>query len=332
LVIVGAAVLGLSLTSTHGTRAFEYDGDPKLALYQADAGMIWRHAPNTELHYVAPEFSIDIRLNGDGFRDQDEPSRLDAPTVLFIGDSFTFGWGVSSKDSLIGLIQQQITDSRPRLQFINAGVNSFAFDQQLLMLKRLIATRRPVLVVQGLYWPHIRSLFDHREARGTDGRLVAVSDPSIRIDERGVLWNRRGANRDAGDWISYFRHSTLNEDLWRRTDRLVQETIEVVTDAKVAYLPFLIPTNVEVGAMNWAALGWREVTPPDNIDLSLPVARLAAMFRGRGVDVIDLTGPMRGTARASRPSYYPQDGHWTTVGHALAAGILASHVASLAPP
>ncbi len=210
LVIVGAAMLGFSLILTHKTRAFEYDGDPKLALYRTDANTIWRHAPNIEQHYIAPEFSIDIRLDGDGFRSPKEPSRLDVPTVLFIGDSFTFGWGVSSGESFVDLIRQQMTGSHPRLQFINAGVNSFAFDQQLVTLNRLLASHRPALVIQGLYWPHIRSLFGHREMRGTDGRLVAVSDPSIRIDEHGVLWNRRGANRDAGDGsaISGTAHAT----------------------------------------------------------------------------------------------------------------------------
>ncbi len=117
-----------------------------------------------------------------------------------------------------------------------------------------------------------------------------------------------------------------------KTDQLVQETIDVVPGAKVAYLPFLIPTNVEVGGTNGAALGWREATPSNNIDLNVPVTRLAAMFRSRGVDVIDLTGPFKGTAQAPRPSYYPQDGHWTAAGHALAARILGSHAASLASP
>ena len=289
LVVVGAAVLGLWLILAHRTSAIEYDGDPKLALYRADATTIWRHAPNTDLHYIAPEFGMDIRLNGDGFRDNEKPLRLDAPTILFIGDSFTFGWGVSSPESFVGLIRQQMSNSHPRLQFITAGVNSFAFDQQLLMLKRLVATNRPAVVVQGFYWPHIRSLFSHREMRGTDEKLVAVSDPSIRIDEHGILWNQRGANRDAADWISYFKNSARNEDLWLRTDRLVQETMEVITGTQVAYLPFLIPTNVEIGGTNWAALGWREATPPNDIDLNLPIARLAAMFRSRGVDVIDLT-------------------------------------------
>jgi acetyltransferase AlgX (SGNH hydrolase-like protein) len=328
--VVGAVMLGLSLTTTHRAPAPKYDGNPKLTLYRPDPATIWRHAPNTQLHYIAQEFTVDFRLDGDGLRGPDELPASTVPTVLFIGDSFTFGWGVSARESFVELIRQQLAaSSTAQLRFVNAGVNSFAFDQQLLMLKRLIAAQRPVLVVQGLYWPHIRSLFGHRETLGPDGRLMAVSDPSIKVDDQGVLWNLRGANQAAGDWISYFRADSAHEQLWQRTERLLGETRDVVAAANALYLPFLIPTNVEVGGANWGALGWPGATPPADVDLSLPLSRLASLFRSRGIDFVDLSPHLREPRVASQSHYYPHDGHWSAAGQAAAAEVLASYVENL---
>src|SRR5262249_30417482 len=149
------------------------------------------------------------------------------------------------------------------------------------------------------------------------------------IDEHGVLWMRRGANQGAGDLISYFRSGPANDDLWRRTERLIDETLDVVTAAKMPYLPFLIPTNVEVGGTNWKALGWPGATPPSDVDLNLPFTRMTTFFRNRGIKVVDLSPHLKDPAIGSASYYYPQDGHWNAAGQAAAARVLAGYVENL---
>jgi hypothetical protein len=54
-------------------------------------------------------------------------------------------------------------------------------------------------------------------------------------------------------------------------------------------------------------------------------AILAKAAKESGADFIDLTGPLR--ARPDRLKlYYPINGHWTAIGHAVVAEILSAYI------
>lgn len=324
---LAVATYGL-LREARTSDARNFAGDERLTIYREDPRTIWRYRPGASLVYNTAEFSMRLRLNEDGLRGPPASLADGALTVLFVGDSFTFGWGVQEDERFADVLSHRLIQMVPRrnLRFINAGLSSFAFDQQLLILSELMHRYHPSVVVQGLYWMQIRSSFSHEERRSPEGRLQAIVDRTVTIDDGGVLRQRSDAALGAGDWVSYLRGSTRNEDLWRRTERLIDESAQVVADGKAGYMPFLIPTNVEVGGTNWAALGWTSPTPPDGVDLTQPRARLARMFGRRGIDAIDLAPQFPSAPDAAAPLYYPKDGHWTPAGHATAAGILLPYV------
>ncbi len=169
-----------------------------------------------------------------------------------------------------------------RLRIVNAGHMGYAFDQQLVLMKELIARYRPRVVVQGFYWMHIRSLFNHRHHRATDGTLLSVEDPTVRIDDRGILevrsdWDERplaglqvamlpGLLERIPDWIDFMRPKLQPEALWAITEQVVGETVGALRAAGVAYVPFLVSTAVEVGGSNWASVGWNDEAPPLGVD------------------------------------------------------------------
>jgi hypothetical protein len=72
----------------------------------------------------------DVGLRVAGTRDHADPA---SPSVLFVGDSFTFGRGVTYQESFIGQLR-----SRPDFPFqvINLGVQGYGTDQALPLLKR----------------------------------------------------------------------------------------------------------------------------------------------------------------------------------------------------
>jgi hypothetical protein len=326
--------------------------DDQLPMCRADALTIWRYRPDVHLTYRTPEFEARIRTNDIGLRQGPiPPAKEGVTTILFIGDSFTFGWGVNEEQRYSEVLARLMPEQQPgtRLRIVNAGHWMYTFDQQLVLMKEMIERYRPAVVVQGFYWMHVRTLFNHHLQFGPAGTLEAVTDPKIRVSDIGVLkfrsdWLERPPlgsqlavliarwllNRDlrerAGETVDFMRPgSTRDEALWNLTDRLVGETIRTLRTAGIAYVPFLVPTSVEVGGAQWAHLNWTAATPPTGIDPDLPAARLAAMFTRNGTSIVPMAAPMR--ERGGAALYLPQDGHWNAAGHAVVAEILTPHVA-----
>lgn len=107
------------------------------ALARFDRELGWSYIPNRsatqefgqERRKVTMYFD-DLGLRVAGTRDHADPA---SPSVLFVGDSFTFGHGVTYEESFIGQLR-----SRPDFPFqvINLGVQGYGTDQALLLLKR----------------------------------------------------------------------------------------------------------------------------------------------------------------------------------------------------
>jgi len=325
--------------------------DEQLPMCRSDALTIWRYRPDLRLAYRTPEFEIEIRTNDIGLRQGPiAPATDGVTTILFIGDSFTFGWGVAEAERYSEVLARLATEKRPgtRLRIVNAGHWMYTFDQQLVLMKEMIERYKPAVVVQGFYWMHVRTLFNHRLVRAADGSLQAVEDPKIMVNERGVLkfrsdWLERPPlgsqlvafvarailNRDLNEraalTVDYMRPgNTEGEALWKLTDEIVAETIGTLRSAGIGYVPFLVPTSVEVTSGNWANLNWTAATPPTGVDVNLPAARFGTMFAKNGTAIVPLAAAMR--ERTGAALYFPQDGHWTAAGHAAAAEILLPYV------
>ena len=342
--VLGAAEVGVRLMSG----AERTDQDDQLPMCRADPVTIWRYRPDIQLTYRAPEFEMRIRTNEVGLRSK-TMSAGPSPIVLFIGDSFTFGWGVSEAERYTDVIGRLLGG----VSTVNAGHWMYTFDQQLLVMRQLIEQHRPAVVVQGFYWMHVRSLFNHQLERNPDGSLKAVLDPKIHVDPRGVLkfrsdWLERPPlgsqlvalvaravlNRDlrerAADWVDYMRPgSTRDAALWAETDALIGETARLLRQAGIAYVPFLIPASVETGGAQWSHVSWMGSAPPAGIDVTLPAARFAAMLRRHGAEPVELAAALR---EGGGPAFYfPQDGHWNAAGHAAVGALLAPAVRRALP-
>jgi hypothetical protein len=357
--VVGINIVAISMVLGAGelaarwvTGAVGTYQDEQLPMCRADALTIWRYRPNLDFTYRTSEFVTRIRTDDAGLREGPiTPDAEGVTTVLFIGDSFTFGWGVAEEERYSEVLTRLMAEKRPgtRLRIVNAGHWMYAFDQQLVLMKEMIERYRPAVVVQGIYWIHVRTLFNHRLVRAPDGALRAVEDPKIKVNDQGVLkfrsdWLERPPlnsqlvvlvarwllNRDLHDRVAetvdYMRPgSTKDLPLWNLTDELIGETIRTLRNAGIAYVPFLIPTSVEVGSTQWRHVNWTAAAPPiGTIEPSLPASRLSEMFKRHGTNIVPLAAAMR--KRGGAELYFQQDAHWTAKGHAVAAEILTPHL------
>ena len=56
---------------------------------------------------------MQVRTNEEGLRGGPLASADDTPTILFIGDSFTFGWGVSEEQRFSDVIGRLLGQASP---------------------------------------------------------------------------------------------------------------------------------------------------------------------------------------------------------------------------
>jgi hypothetical protein len=68
---------------------------------------------------------------------------VDRPTVLFLGDSFVWGYDVEQDERFTEILR----DEFPRIRMVNAGVSGYGTDQEYLFLRRIWSNYKPDVVV-----------------------------------------------------------------------------------------------------------------------------------------------------------------------------------------
>ena len=87
------------------------------------------------------ENSEEYFINSLGVRDDEES--LTKPSIVFLGDSFTMGWGVSQTESFPSLIEKA-TGQRA----LNAGISSYGTAREIKLLERVDTSNLKYLVIQ----------------------------------------------------------------------------------------------------------------------------------------------------------------------------------------
>lgn len=77
---------------------------PTFSVYDSVYGK--RHKPSFQTVRSSPEFRMAFTTNSEGFRGPEEPKRKGG--VLFIGDSFTEGYGVNDGEEFPALVRDEM--------------------------------------------------------------------------------------------------------------------------------------------------------------------------------------------------------------------------------
>jgi hypothetical protein len=286
-----AAVLGVAelILRAADLRELRDSYDPGAALlFRHDADLGWAPIPNASATFTGLR-TIEVRNNSLGLRDI-EPDRARKPTVMFVGDSFVWGYDVAASERFTDRLRQEL----PAARIVNAGVLGYGTDQEYLLLDRLWDAVKPDLVVLtyctgndridnsanmsggGYYKPYL--------ARGPDGSWRFAGQP--------VPWSRH----------VYFRDDVLVRHLWLARAavtgfvHLRHPAAEVPdpTDELVAMMAGLVESR---GAKFLVGLQFHE-------------PQIEAMLRARGIPF---------TAFDDAPTYPANGNHWTPEGHEIVA-------------
>lgn len=128
--------------------------DPGLIKYDRNLG--WKLTPRWQGDHQQRDFLASYQTNRYGFRGDFTPfGDQNGRRVAFLGDSFTFGFGVNDHETFIN----RLNEKAPEEHYLNFAVPGYSTDQQYLLLRRRVFNFRPDLVVLVTYLGN--DLFDN---------------------------------------------------------------------------------------------------------------------------------------------------------------------------
>ena len=89
------------------------------------------------------EFEVKVHINNLGFRGPATQIKKTKPRVLAVGDSFTFGWGVTENESWVGMLDS----AYPNLEVLNLGRGGAHPGDHVQLLRQALPLLKPDLVL-----------------------------------------------------------------------------------------------------------------------------------------------------------------------------------------
>ncbi len=132
-------------------------GYGNLELYQPDAKLFWRLKPNQDCYTKIDRKPVHINSHGTRGPDFSDEKPAGVIRILSLGDSRTFGWGLTDEETysrrMQSLLQKYVGDGR-KVEVINAGVNAWSYPQMLVYLREYGLRYHPdyVMLAEANLW------------------------------------------------------------------------------------------------------------------------------------------------------------------------------------
>ena len=135
-----AAVLAELVLTLFFQERFAFFEDERSLLYRYHATLGWFPIPNSHDRFMASRV-INVVNNGEGFR-APELTPGEKPGIVFLGDSFVWGFDVEAPERFTEKLQAK----HPDWNIFNLGVSGYGTDQEYLLLQQQIDRYKPKVV------------------------------------------------------------------------------------------------------------------------------------------------------------------------------------------
>jgi lysophospholipase L1-like esterase len=101
-------------------------------IYQPDPLVYWKLKPNQDCYTKVDHKPVHVNSHGTRGREFEITKPPNTIRILSLGDSKTFGWGLSETESYSGLLEnmlQKYIGPGKKVEMINAGVNAWSYAQ-----------------------------------------------------------------------------------------------------------------------------------------------------------------------------------------------------------
>lgn len=282
-----------------------------------------KHTPANLKPHIPVRGSIGF-TNSQGFRDRERvvERTVRAPRVLAVGDSFTWGAGVSYDEVFVTLLERRLQSSTPDAEVINVGVPAWGPHEELHLLKAYGVRFQPDLVLLNFFIGN-----DIQNKRGESlslPQILIVAGQSYYVHSDGNwVHDRIGTDR----WYLYHDLNYLlrvgGARLWRAVHGAQERVADAMSSGESAPLvsreqyvrgiyersDIYLAEDTRYFAQHWARtqhtlLAFRDVLAERNIPMLLVVipdpVQLDGMLQkeylasvGQGADRYDFQKPSR---------------------------------------
>ncbi len=288
------------------------DVGPSFTIYDPEFGK--RIKPNISVMRAAPEFRFRLTTNSLGARGP-EPEYPLHNSILFLGDSFTMGYGVSDGEEYPALVRAELRRRHGNLAppVVNLGIGGSGNGVWIKQIRKTAPALSPrVVIMQVLDNDFDDNLHERLFELDDSGWLVELSIPA-------PSWGRRTQSLiEAVPWLS-------NTNL-----------VGLLRQAMAPRFPSITPSNTKPAERPAFST---QPEPGDQLTLKI-LAMAIELCNAHGWQVLGLLvglqhGHLEQTKgvfvdanapflvlppREERPDlYYAIDGHWNALGHVEAA-------------
>ena len=297
-------------------------------LYYFDERMgAHRPLPNRRVIQSSPEIgSIELRTNSLGLRDDQEYGvKTDQSfRILALGDSFTWGQGVTFEETWLHLLELRLNDGHPRkrIELIKAGVPGYGTRDELNYLRNYGLKLQPDLVLlafigedmlnNGAPWPEhfvppapptFGSVLRARSPEQLEWRLRHAShlyNLLIPLASRGWM-GRWFTERKAADSFVLRSYPAKWVRLWETTEGFLNDMHDSLQEAGIPLVIVVIPQRLQILVDQFKL-------DPLRFEPDKPYALVKNFANDRGLPVFDLLPSFR-VASMKSELYFPVDGH-----------------------
>jgi len=263
------------------------------AVFRYDPELGWSPIPNAAAEFHGSR-TITVQHNSLGLRDV-EPDATSRPTVLFLGDSFVWGYDVEANERFTELLRKDL----PGTRIVSAGVPGYGTDQEYLLLKRIWSAIQPDVVVL------MFCVANDRDNNTSNVDSAGHFKPYL---ERAA----DGAWRFAGQPVPRPRHAYFNDNALVHNLWLARLAVLAFVEFRYRKVAVADPTEHLVGLIR------------DFVEAQGAKFLVGLQNHEPQLEAFLQTQKIRYTSFDGAESYSADGAHWTPNGHALVASRLAS--------
>ncbi len=324
------------------------------SLYVPDADLGYVMRPNTVARLQRPEFSVALRTNAHGYRDDPFSHPPEGAVIVGLGDSFAWGHGVEEEESFFSVAEAQQRRADPALRIHNLAVTGYSQVQHRRQIARarelgahmvILAAclTNDVLENGGIIQRKVTAREKRRDAY--ENRDTGASDPAAEpswLAANSHLYafilarlNRLDHRLDLGssDWYSLdqLKHTPdpRTAAAYDATRRYLDEILRQCNEAAIRLVVMTVPQTHMVSPAVFARVLDHYGKTADAYDARRVANFYADWCSENGVAHLDGTKELARGETAPESYFYPRDRHLNRMGHHALGHALAAFLADM---